>query len=203
MQDTRLNLDLRDVPVTEALKQVAENAKVGLKVDDDVPKEAKITLKANNIRLTTALELITQSAGINWTREITDGKTTIRVGKTVRPGFIIWRNNMPGRGAFTLPNIDIAHIDPKIRIEGDLARIYSMTEMMETRSTFNCPHCKKQATVLRRNQQPRCTTCSRPFQSGWQVCPFDGTKRPAAQGEWKYCPFCGKAVKMDEKAEKN
>lgn len=202
MQDTRLDLDLNDVPVADAVRRVSELAEVNVRVDEDVPKEAKVTLKAKNIRLSTAMDLITQAAGVGWTREITDGKTTLRVGKTVRPGAIILRNSLPGRGRVTIPEIHIPRIDPELRIEGALPQIFSLGEMLETRSTFNCPHCKKQATVLRRNQQPRCTTCSRPFQPGWQVCPFDGTKRPAAQGEWKYCPFCGKAVKTEESGAK-
>ncbi len=202
MQDTRLDLDLNDVPVADAVRRVSELAKVNIRVDEDVPKEAKVTLRAKNIRLSTALDLITQAAGVNWTREITDGKTSIRVGKAVRPGTIILRNSLPGRGGLTIPEIHIPRMEPGTRIDSVLPQVFSLSEMLETRSTFTCPHCKKQATVLRRNQQPRCTTCNRPFQPGWQVCPFDGTKRPAAQGEWKYCPFCGKAVKMDEKGAK-
>jgi glutaredoxin len=203
MQSTRLDLDLDDVPVADAIRRVCELAKVGVQVDEDVPKDKKVTLKAKDIRLSTALDLISQAAGVGWAREIADGKTTIRVGKTVRSGSILWRNSVPGRGAFMLPpHIDISQMGPKIRIEGDSARIFSLADMLETRSTFNCPHCKKQATVLRRNQPPRCTTCNRPFQTGWQVCPFDGTKRPTAQGEWRFCPFCGKAVRMDEKEAK-
>lgn len=201
MQDTRLDLDLNDVPVADAVRRVSELAKVNVQVDEDVPKEAKVTLKAKNIRLSTAMDLITQAAGVYWTREITDGKTTLRVGKAVRPGAIILRNSMPGRGSVTIPDIHLPRIDPD-RFEGALPQVFSLSEMVEIRSTFNCPHCKKQAVVLRRNQQPRCTTCNRPFQSGWQVCPFDGTKRPAAQGDWKFCPFCGKAVKMDESGAK-
>jgi hypothetical protein len=66
--------------------------------------------------------------------------------------------------------------------------------MQEQRSMFRCPHCKGQATVLRKQEQPKCEKCARPFQSGWQFCPADGAKRPAAVGEWKFCPFCSKKV---------
>ena len=49
------------------------------------------------------------------------------------------------------------------------------------RSTFTCPHCKGQVTILRQKKPAQCSKCGRSFEGDWQYCPFDGTKRPASE----------------------
>jgi RNA polymerase subunit RPABC4/transcription elongation factor Spt4 len=187
--NVRVDLDMNNVPVRDALKQVFAQAKQEFVVDADVPEDARITARAKNVQLGTALDLITQSARVRWGREIKDGKTVYRIGKSVRSSVFA----SPGAtGVFSL---DLN----RLRDSSPLIYRYGVTEQ---RSTFTCPHCKGQATVLRQNQQPRCPECQRVFQSDWQFCPHDGAKSPAVSSDWKFCPICGKAVDM-EKAEQN
>ncbi len=71
------------------------------------------------------------------------------------------------------------------------ALTYSLSTQ-ETRSTFTCPHCRKQLTIVSQKQSPKCPDCKRDFLSDWKFCPFDGAKRPASGIEWGFCPICGK-----------
>lgn len=194
----RVDVDLKDVPVRDALKRVLDQSRQKYIIQDDVPNEQKVRLDAKSVQLNTVLDVITQTAGVGWRQELQEKKdedknktgkreyeTVIRVGKNIKS------NNV-----FSMHNI--------LRVTPDAASrsyIYPFWTS-EQRSTFTCPHCKGQATVLRRNQQPRCTTCQRPFQAGWDFCPNDGAKRPATPGAWKFCPICGKEVSSEE-AEKN
>jgi hypothetical protein len=72
---------------------------------------------------------------------------------------------------------------------------------VETRTSVTCPHCKGRVTAIRTRTAPSCPKCSRVFQSNWEFCPADGTKRPEDKSEWKHCPLCGKEVDFS-KAEK-
>ncbi len=68
----------------------------------------------------------------------------------------------------------------------------------ETRSTFTCPHCQKQLTIVSQKQNLKCPDCKRDFLSDWKFCPFDGAKRPASGIEWGFCPICGKDLPHKE-----
>lgn len=194
--DTKLSIKFDNLPVRDALKRVLEQAKQDYVVDDDVPADAKISLDVKDVRLSTVLDLLTQSAGVGWHREVArqrsqtnaSSKTIVRVGKSVAT------NRLSGTLNRVLPsNIIVSGRQPTV-LDPFLYR-YSTTEQ---RSTFTCPHCKGQATLLQtRRAQPACPKCQRTFQSDWQFCPSDGTKRPAATtGTWRFCPLCGKTVSL-------
>jgi len=86
---------------------------------------------------------------------------------------------------------------------GNLSNTFvSTVEVKEVRSTFTCPHCKQQVTVIHKHESPKCEKCGRVFHDDWQFCPFDGAKRPAgADSDWQFCPLCGKSIKADGKAD--
>ena len=80
------------------------------------------------------------------------------------------------------------------------ALTYSLSTQ-ETRSTFTCPHCQKQVTIVSQKQSLKCPDCKREFLSDWKFCPFDGAKRPASGIEWGFCPICGKDLPHKEGSE--
>lgn len=191
----RVDLDLDNVPVQEAIRKVMEQAKRPVALDPDVPKEPRITVKARGVRLGTALDLITDAAGIGWAVESRGGQTTYRFGKNLPTHRLSasWSANLPHelmKNALGTTRGMMARIAPD-------GFVYSL-DIQSERSTFNCPHCKAQSTVIRSRQQPKCTKCERTFERDWQFCPADGSKRPAAPVEWKYCPSCGKEVRMQK-----
>lgn len=195
--EARVNLDLDNLSVREALTQLAGQAKQEIVIDADVPGDVRVTVRAQNVRLGTALDLLTETTGASWNIERRQGKTIVHVTKPTQPV--------------------AAHVAPTFagiagllgRVEGqrmefewgpDLNVIYRLSAQ-EERSTFTCPHCKGQVTVIRQRQQPKCTRCSRPFQAEWQFCPIDGARRPPAPGEWQFCPVCGKPVASERRGE--
>ncbi len=128
---------------------------------------------------------------MRWSSQIKDGKTFLRVGKF---SAVLAFRSTPfrfGRGKQTV-------IGSGLRLHGD-GVVYSYSQN-ENRSTFTCPHCKRQATVIRKAEAAHCPKCERVMQSDWQFCPNDGTKRPASETAWKFCPFCSRAVTMTEAA---
>src|SRR5205823_5873939 len=88
-----LDLELENAPVRDAAKQVLERAGIDaiLTVDPDVTSDARVTLRARNVRASTALDLIAEAAGAAWSVEKKNGATTVRIGKTVRPGVFQFR----------------------------------------------------------------------------------------------------------------
>jgi hypothetical protein len=230
VNEPRVNLDLEDQPLREALKQLFERAKQSYKVDDDVPNTARITVRAKNVRLSTALELLLQDAGVGIARQVEDGRLLYRIRKS-GPDTLsttdLLRSVVDAKVDMSLLNPQqlkqFRYIDPHAKgpvivdpkqLELHLRALPGapfgggpnspaipyVYTMREQRSLFRCPHCKGQATVLRQQEQPKCDKCARPFQAGWQFCPADGAKRPASSGEWKYCPFCSKKVEGEKGA---
>jgi len=226
--EPRVELDLDNATVREGLKQVLDKAKQAYKVDDDVPNTARITVRAKNVRLSTALELLLQDAGLGIVRQVEDGKLVYRIrksgsdtlstldllrstidnklGMTLAPGHLQQFLTIKPDGKW------IGKTDPKAlelhlrslqefaSKQGAAGALPYVIRTQERRSLFKCPHCKGQATVIRHPEQPKCEKCSSVFQPGWQFCPADGAKRPAAVGEWKYCPFCSKKVEGEKGA---
>jgi hypothetical protein len=192
--DKPIDLDLDNVPVRAALKRILDPTKLEYKIDDDVPDTARVTLRAHDIRLSTALDVVTQTAGIGWTSEMKDAKRMIHVGKSIRGG---------GYGVYIAPQVgDLLHnleglTNQRFQFPPNSDFAYRLF-LPEQRSTFTCPHCKGQVTMLGSRQQPKCPKCGRTFQSDWQFCPADGTKRPPAPGVWHYCPLCGKPVDTEK-----
>ena len=279
ISQARVNLNLRNAPLKEAIKQLTDQTKQPFVLENDVPADARITAVAKNIRLSTALDLITDVTGLNWGQQmLTERPQTskkpaskavgvaIHIGKNVSRGFFNDRQNAGylNRWNDALPdNTDMYMSTPLVLtpqkpndppvlngsssiIQGkpleygsgsfktrlkflpgtrlnfsytpngsapdnatNLLGAYTLTNTLiqtskiaEVRSTFTCPHCKQQVTVIHQHQSPKCDQCGRVFHDDWQFCPFDGAKRPATAGiDWQFCPLCGKSVKPEGKAE--
>jgi len=220
--DQRVSLDANDMPVKQALKMLFDQVKQPFEAENDIPDDAKITLKLNNVRFGTALDALTESAGIGWQRQYTvkDKKANLiyKVGKKLKtsghmyswpfganpmitvPNAKVYQHLFDGNGK-TLVNPDVS-VNPRINIpnagnslalENTLNGIYNLTTR-EDRHTFTCPYCGEQVTIIGKREAPKCEKCGRTFQNDWKFCPFDGTKRPASPDTWQFCPHCGKRV---------
>ena len=80
-EDPRIDVDLENAGLKEALKQIFERAKLEYRVDDDVSSDTKVSLRAKNVRFLTALQFVLQSADAGMTREVRDGKAGYRIRK--------------------------------------------------------------------------------------------------------------------------
>lgn len=211
--DKRVDLDLNRASLKEALRKLFDQSKHDFSIEGDAP-DTTITVHAKNVRFSTALDLITQAAGVHWRMENKDGKTSYIVGKSVNPGVYTWHSGTALKNGnsyvfsdkpFEFKNEPLTSIPymkelfkPGQNNALTVPQLYT-TLSSEQRSTFTCPHCKGQTTIIRAQQlQPKCPKCGRTFHSDWQFCPFDSSKRPATAGGWKYCPLCGKEVNVDE-----
>ena len=205
-----VRLDLRDVTIREAARQLAEQTKREIVVDADVLESARVSLNAANLQLGTALDVLSQAAGVRWGREIRSGEkgaVVYRIGKNA-PSLNVsgantfrLRNNGQEITGLTIRSGTTFQVPPaaaaaQLRaLENGLVYSYGSRE---ERSTFTCPHCKRQATVIRKVETPKCPKCERAFQPSWQFCPYDGARRPATETTWKACPFCGKQVSQSD-----
>lgn len=187
-QETPLTVDMSDLPVREALKQILGTAKQEYLLDDDIPQDKRVTLKVSDCRLSTVLDLLTQAAGVGWRHETKEGKVLIHVGRKVRRS--------------TTSYAPVSITAPSIKwTNSAFPSLTYQSLATERHSNFKCPHCKNEVTVIRKKQNVKCPKCDLVFQEGWAFCPRDGAKRPADATEWHYCPICGKQVEMhkDEK----
>jgi hypothetical protein len=198
--EIRVDLELENAAPPQALKQLFERAKQEFSVEGELPQEPRVTLRAKNVRFDTALDLVTQAAGIGWTRT---PQGPFKVGKSVTPHPFSRVYLAPARTAPARPAAPRAAPAPPQPLQPLLLNpapgVFSLrgTLAPEERATFNCPHCKGQATVVRKVETPKCTKCAQPFQASWQFCPKDGAKRPEPAREWRFCPMCGKEVRME------
>ena len=278
--NVRVNLNLRNAPLKEAVKQLNEQTKYEFVLEADAPTDARVTVVAKNIRLNTALDMLTDATGLNWNQQTVkkaDSKETTMIfhlGKKIarNPSMsnFFWGDNNRFKDSLTFkwndkdktfhwsgkpnelklnyqftPNTDrkldfqftpnkegtrlktdllpllkgnqgktltYPDIQSKLNLlqSKPLTSIYTLgnslvgtTNLLETRSTFTCPNCKHQVTVIHQHQAPKCDKCGRAFHDDWDFCPFDGAKRPAnTNDDWQFCPICGKSIKADEKHEK-
>jgi hypothetical protein len=189
----RMDLDLKDQPIRDALKIILGPLKREFEVADDVPKDVRVTVKASNVRLSTALDLLAEAAGAGWQTELKDGKVLYRLGKSIASS---------GLGSLlqsfvTLDLPEVARLYSTPSREGLLWRAYTGAE---ERASIACPHCKAQITRVVKRSVPKCPKCGLAFEPSWKVCPMDGTKRPETGAAWKYCPECGKTLR-DAKVE--
>ena len=210
----RVNLDLRDASLREALKHVLDQVKGSFAFDKGV-QGGKITIRAKNIALSTALDLITQASGVGWKREVRGGKTVYRVGKSLRRSpsvFVGGAMGAPGAEFVLDVSSAVAGISPEVTLSisdapgvntaivdsSQYGLLRYTTVMTEALHTFQCPHCRTKVRVKREKHEPKCEKCSRVFRKDWKFCPFDGGKRPPDPGQWRFCPVCGKKVKVRE-----
>jgi hypothetical protein len=199
-----VTLQLDDTSPREAFLKVLEAGKLEHEFVGEIPNEPRLTLKVEKIRVTTALRLVGEVAGVGIVRIVKGDKAIYRIGGPPHRQF----SAQPILGA--APTIDSLRLEipGTYTISGGSTRLrlpapptsHSMERYFftEERAAFNCPHCKGHVTVLRNRQQPDCLKCARQFQPTWQYCPNDGTKRPETAGKWKFCPLCGKSVKMQQ-----
>ena len=278
--NVRVHLNLRNASLQEAIKQLGDQTKQVFILEKDVPSDARVTVVAKNIRLATALDMLTDAAGSNWNwnretawkwtskpvkKQNGDGaEFAFHIGKKVSHNFLQWgdtplyrviqndnrnsRWNLQGHDSkldykaapdikwetqnlSSLPLLtNPRQFDASVTVKGvnpysvqgepkllqtrpldlstSFSSLYSADTLFRTkavseiRSTFTCPHCKQQVTVVHQRQAPECDTCGRAFHDDWQFCPFDGAKRPASAGiDWQFCPLCGKSVKEEVKTD--
>jgi hypothetical protein len=189
-----VDLGLDDVPVADAIKQLVAKAAPDLTVAiaPDLPADLRVTLRVPKVQLATALDLLTQAAGVSWWLEQADGKTTLRIGKEARPS----RRSeaLPAVASDAYPDLLATFTNRAENLALEPAATLLRNYSPEERATFTCPQCKQQATVVRTASQPKCPKCSRLFEAGWQFCPVDGARRPAAPTAWKFCPHCGQPI---------
>lgn len=209
--EPKVDLNLENATVREALKQVFEQAHQEYLIDEAVPDEPRVTARVKDVRLSTALGIILQNAGAGTHLSLKDGKSTVRIfkqragatgGSGLLPNILNFDFPLGPDGTVQLPGNLSETARKFLQQHPDLnlnAAVPYVLNLQEQRSTFRCPHCKGQSTVIRKADQPKCEKCQRPFQPDWQFCPADGAKRPASASEWRFCPFCGKRV-MDDKS---
>lgn len=207
-KQVRVNLELENASVRDAVKEIFTQAKSDFVVDSDVPEDVRLTIHVRNISLLTALNLVTEAAGVGWRLEAvaTGAPATPQLKSEGAPGarYQLQQYNLAGPRRYRIGK-SIVGPGTAISIIGDRVMLNRMPEFFtfnslqrEERSTFTCPHCKSQTTMVRVQQQPKCTKCSRVFEKDWQYCPTDGNRRPAAPADWRYCPSCGKEVRPDK-----
>jgi hypothetical protein len=189
MPDLRLNLDFDGVTVKEALKRVFEQAKVEYAVEPGLALDTKFTMKIPNIRFTTALDLVTQSAGVNWSREIRVKKEIKDGHEEIAPSSIFRIGRVKRGSSLTVfnPSADakfgqmVWHYDTggmeDMLAGANMARLVNVM-VPDERSSFTCPHCHGQVTAY----LPKAS--ARP-----------GRRVPAAP-VWRFCPLCGKNINV-------
>lgn len=64
--NVRVELNLNRAPIQEALKRLFSQVKMDYTVEQDVPAEARITLRVKNVTFLTALNAITEEANVGW-----------------------------------------------------------------------------------------------------------------------------------------
>ncbi|HEY3281061.1 MAG TPA: zinc ribbon domain-containing protein [Armatimonadota bacterium] len=207
LPDTKVDLDLNNATVKDAVAQLAEKAGMKYEVEGDLPKGARISLKATNAPLQALMDAVSSWAGLSWSVR-GQGKNRVLVAsrspRGVRAGYT------PNGLSTPQMNFQFAPLTEPTQNKGRYGALtvpggspsvaYSMN-WNEERSVFTCPLCKGQVTVVDKKVQPKCPDCGRVFQESWKFCPYDGAKRPKAAAEWKYCPFCGKQTEMKKSAD--
>jgi hypothetical protein len=226
LPEKRVDIDLVDVPLKDALKRVLDDSKTPYIIDDDVPNEPKVSIKLTNAPLTTILDALTISNKIGWRTELKrnpapaeapkpdekankqrkdggDYFNPIVVGGTYTPQIHVGKTvtALPSSFQFRTMNIE--------GLPGTAARdILRGTTPPPTpqlrvyrwqnqKRTFTCPRCHNTISILQQPEEVRCTKCQRHFEDSWKVCPFDGTKRPEPKGKWRFCPICGKTITLE------
>ena len=143
--------------------------------------------------------MLTEAAGVHWMKDV------LLTADNMGPKAVYRIRKSPGNStiAFIHPNgagtgniIGRLGNGSKLLDTGtsvNALKTFSMI-MPEVRSKITCPHCKGKVVAYRPKQVERCEKCNTPFPPGKNVCPKDGTVRPAPPRPWKYCPLCGKEL---------
>jgi ribosomal protein S27AE len=95
LPEKRLNIELQDVPLKDALKRVLEDSKIPYLIDDDVPNDTKVSIKLANAPLTTILDALTLSNRIGWRTEFKKSTTATTTDKTKESSEATKKNEQP------------------------------------------------------------------------------------------------------------
>jgi hypothetical protein len=220
---TRISLSLDDASLKDAVKDICDQSHANYVIEKDVPQDARVTVHAKGLRVSTALDVVTQAANVGWSVETTykpasksaDKTTTYHITRQSGRS-MYWTGNLaltPSLKALTTNGNQFYTVAPNQRTSDlwftpngksltfnqnkDYSNYLYELVAPEKRSTFTCPHCKGQVTIVRKPHAVKCPKCGREMQPGWQFCPNDGTKRPADPGEWRFCPLCGKPIDVE------
>jgi hypothetical protein len=83
--EVRLDLDLKQLPLREALRQIFAQAKQEYVVADNVAEVQRITLQGKGLMLSEGLDQLVRQAPGGWIQELKDGKPLIRIHGEVMP----------------------------------------------------------------------------------------------------------------------
>jgi hypothetical protein len=195
-----INLDLENQSVRDAIKNVLQNAKQEFIFDNDLKldsktvsqMDAKITLRIPNVPLSTALDLLTRTASINWAKEVriakdcNEPKVLYHVSRVPRgsamavfspgaegnkQGGTVWQMNTGGMNLSANSN--------------DIRRLINVM-IPEERSAFTCPHCHRRVVAIIKKS----VTTRR-----------GATSTTTTSGAWKYCPLCGKSIDLEDSSD--
>jgi hypothetical protein len=180
--EPRLTLEIDNLPLRDALQKVFKSTKFEFSFEDDISREVRVTLKAPNVRLSTALDMIADAGNVYWTREMRIGSQDA----APRFHYRIVKAKQSDHMAFLRPNTpgsppSVIQIGPGNKHLGTGTSIQGLVNivMPQERLTVTCPHCGDKVVTYR----SKSTTSS-----------ATGSKRTAPLKKWKYCPLCGKPV---------
>ncbi len=152
----KITVSLNNVTVQDGLKKIFEQAKQPYILDADLPVNKTISLQMPEVPFNTALDVLTQTAGINWSREVrfaNDNKVpmmTYRITKsprgsamavfhpfagTVDDGKVVFQYNSGGA--------------PLAIADNDGIRKLISIMIPEERLTFTCPHCHGKVAAMK------------------------------------------------------
>ena len=212
-----VGVQLREATLPQTLRTVFDEVEDAAYELNAGARRQRLTLETEGIRLTTLLDLISQAFGVEWRREVKDGRTLYRITEPQR----IRLSSLGARpeeapAAFEFTDARLKPVFDKLVLRpegsaildsqdsafriflgeaGDDAATYRIAVAEEV-SAFTCPHCNVRVLAQRDPAPPKCVKCSRQFQAQWQFCPFDGAPRPIELREWSFCPACGKRVNV-------
>jgi hypothetical protein len=76
-----IDLDLRQVPLREALRQICAPTHQGYTLDANVPADQRVTVQGKGVQLFRALDEVIRQVGGGWMQEMRGGKPVIRIGR--------------------------------------------------------------------------------------------------------------------------
>jgi len=102
LPSNRVKLDSHDALVRDSLKSILQQAKLEFALDEDISPTDKRSNTFENVTITTALNVICESAGLGWRAEPLSNGILIRVSKRYAPAnrkrqFMALRTSAKGR----------------------------------------------------------------------------------------------------------
>ncbi|MEP6753954.1 MAG: hypothetical protein ABJA67_00515 [Chthonomonadales bacterium] len=179
----RITIDLNNVEFIQGVKATFAAAKQDFDLDSDLPKNLQLNIRLTNVPLFTALDAITQPAGVSWTREVRVGKDSppkivYRVGKTVGNSSMVLFTSNSHLPSEKMQAIQISSGSTAYGISDpmDVKKIVSVL-LPEDRMVFNCPHCHGKVATYKETYD----TVSKAGNVNYR---------------WKFCPLCGKPISL-------